>query len=785
MLNENSILQDRMSNIKKRMTIAELLGISNRFKHLKMDKDDKSKYISQILFSFNISEQNAELDIMISQLADYRKHVQINRQNKKSKENVNSSVYSLFHFLEKNLLEISYISDKEKRIERIRTLYDWFKNKQKYYEDISTITMKTYKEKGEVDEQEALLMKKKDQKQIISDDSNHRNLELINKRMLNEYERKRLRGPSWAINKNLASSQSIQPLSILGKDSMLQTISMLSGSDIQTGDYTTLYSSVNGTNYYTKKNFDNEAPLFIDRPEGGLLEKDYISQAFSDNNIFLPPLNKETKYSYSYLRPTYNFNEVYLENKIMESKQKSLAIKRAQEEIKEKVKEFGINRARYKEKLNNKYELKNMINMYVNRNKLSSPMLRKYKIKNKEENIKKKIKENDNFNPDNSNNNNNLNINFSFSNTSSPARINPAQKYSNSSISEMNEEIKFDYPSSKSIKKDIAKSNRDKINNSMKKISFSYSQKMKIYDFKENKEKNDSSKQINKFTPKRTFTNRKKTKFVKKRSNSQSSIISGLKLFSEANNKIKTDNIKNIDIKTNNILDIENIKTDNYKISLPKEQIKTIILKKNKNNILKAPDSLTTVTSNLPIIKEKFTYNNICQINSRNLDNNNIESKTSQEIYGSNPNFHISPFNKYDIANINKSNNHFIKKNQFENLNQRYNLYKNNFLRMRKSISIDKKKEYESLVDKLRGKTINDYYYNDDFDDEMIEIENPGNSSIVVNNIVGKSFGLKKSNSLLQAIVNPNDNPVYSQYYLPRNGSMLLSRDEQNKKLIK
>ena len=104
---------------------------------------------------------------------------------------------------------------------------------------------------------------------------------------------------------------------------------------------------------------------------------------------------------------------------------------------------------------------------------------------------------------------------------------------------------------------------------------------------------------------------------------------------------------------------------------------------------------------------------------------------------------------------------------------------------MRKSISIDKKKEYESLVDKLRGKTINDYYYNDDFDDEMIEIENPGNSSIVVNNIVGKSFGLKKSNSLLQAIVNPNDNPVYSQYYLPRNGSMLLSRDEQNKKLIK
>lgn len=284
---------------------------------------------------------------------------------------------------------------------------------------------------------------------------------------------------------------------------------------------------------------------------------------------------------------------------------------------------------------------------------------------------------------------------------------------------------------------------------------------------------------------KELFQTEKKTKLAKKRSNSQTSIISGLKLFSGTNNKIKTDNVQNIDIKTNNILDIENIKTDNYKISIPKERIKTIILKKNKNNILKAPDSLTTVTSNLPLIKEKFTYNNICQINARNVDNNNIESKTSQEIYGPNPNFHITPFNKYDIANINKSNNHFIKKNQFENLNQRYNLYKDNFLKMRKSISVDKKKEYESLVDKLRGKTINDYYYNDDFDDDMIEIENPGNSSIVANNVVGKSFGLKKSNSLLQAIVNPNDNPVYSRYYLPRNGSMLLSRDEQNKKLIK
>ena len=98
MINENSILQDRMSNIKKRQTIAELLGISNRFKHLKMTKDDNSKYISQLLFSFNITEQNPDLDIMISELANYRKQAHQNKEKNKGKVEGPSSKNSLFHF---------------------------------------------------------------------------------------------------------------------------------------------------------------------------------------------------------------------------------------------------------------------------------------------------------------------------------------------------------------------------------------------------------------------------------------------------------------------------------------------------------------------------------------------------------------------------------------------------------------------------------------------------------------------------------------------------------------
>ena len=158
MLNENSILLDRMSHIKKRMTIAELLGISGRFKHLKIDRDDdKSKYVGELLFSFNLSEQNIDLDMMISELANFKKQAHINREKNKSQSNNEpSSLNSLFHFLEKNLLEISYITNKEKRKERIKKLFDWFKTRQKHEEDIRSITMKTYEEKGEIEEKEAL-----------------------------------------------------------------------------------------------------------------------------------------------------------------------------------------------------------------------------------------------------------------------------------------------------------------------------------------------------------------------------------------------------------------------------------------------------------------------------------------------------------------------------------------------------------------------------------------------------------------------------------------------------
>ena len=764
MINEYTILQDRMSNIKKRMTIAELLGISSRFKHLENDEDDKRKYISQLLFSFNIIEQNKYLDIMITDLAYYRKHVHNNKQNNKPESNIPPSTKSLFHYLEKMLLEISYISNQKKRNEKITELYEWYIDKKKCDEELKNITMKTYKEKGEIDEQEKILMEKKHKKTINIDDSSHRNLELINKKMLNEFVTKRLLGSLWE-NKKFSQFQSLKPLSLLDKDPMIQTLSLFS-NDFLPGDGTTLYSSANGNNPFTKRKYNNESPSYIDKPEGGLLEKDYNSQILSDNKSFLPSLNRETKYSYSYLRPPYGFNEAYLENKIIEGKQKSLAIKRAQEEIKEKIKEYGIARARYKEFVNNKYELKNMINKYVSRNGLSSPLLRKYKSKNFTENLDNKNNENNNLNSDI--NNKNISMNLSSSNNSSLSK----NKYISTNKNEIMEEIELNLSSNKRIMKNQSYKNVRLLDKrSMRKVSFSISlsQRTKDINLREGeKESNDNDEQFEILSPKRSISFRKKSK-TKKRNSNRSIVIPELRLFSGNNTKIKIDNIRNLDFKSKNILNIANIKKNNYDISLPQDKIKSQILENNKNNIEKIPDSMSYIISNLPIIKDKLLLSNLCHIKSRN-GNKLIESKTQEQ----KKNVHLS-LNKDYLKSFIPNESINIKKNYFRKLNQRYDLYKHNFLKLRKSMSDDKKKEYEKLFNKLRGKTIinnNDYY-----EDENFENENKKNNSYLLNIESGKTNRFKKNNSLLEAIVNPNDNSIYSRYYLPRNGSSLLSRN--------
>jgi hypothetical protein len=260
----------------------------------------------------------------------------------------------------------------------------------------------------------------------------------------------------------------------------------------------------------------------------------------------------------------------------------------------------------------------------------------------------------------------------------------------------------------------------------------------------------------------------------------------GFRIFNGLNNnKIITNKIQNLDVKTNSIIDMDDTKTKKYKISLPKDKVNKQIINKNTSEIFKNTDAVTHIISNIPLIKESMKYNLICKINTKNEPNEkNIDDSISSNNDLVSHNFSLSAFSNYNISNVNQSKIKSLdkKKFHFEKLNQRYNLYKHNFLKMRRSMSNDKKREYEHLADQIRSRQLNELLYNNEEYDDEIEEEKEGNNSSLLNPL-GKSVGLNKNNSLLEAIVNPNDNPVYSRFYLPKCGSKLLSRGEQNKKI--
>ena len=83
----------------------------------------------------------------------------------------------------------------------------------------------------------------------------------------------------------------------------------------------------------------------------GVEEKTYYSLLGNTSKKSIPPLNRETKYSYSYNRPEYDYNLMLIENNIIQNKMKELREKRTNEEMKEKLNLFGKTKAK-KQKLN-------------------------------------------------------------------------------------------------------------------------------------------------------------------------------------------------------------------------------------------------------------------------------------------------------------------------------------------------------------------------------------------------------------------------------------------------
>lgn len=736
---------------------------------------ERSKYIPLILLNYSLAEGNKKLEEMLSDLELFRKEYKEKQENNliNSKEinSTNSTKFLIYNALEKNLIEISYIANKETRTDRINILYLWYKNRSKISEDLKRISAKTYKEIDEIDEEELLKEKENEEekneqnenekvkknKKILFKKINPRNDALVNKKMLDDYQRKLL-SKSLSENKFKVKTRNVQkidqnekiPEKTTESAILAKTISVMPSQDFWAGDYSTFYSYKNGTNLTTLRNIRNmeNAQNYMDQAKGGEHENNFFPKYNKETGLYFPPLNRETKFSYSYNRPQYNYDTMDIENKIKENKLKILSEKRSQEEIKEHLDKFGIKRAKYKEEMNNKYELKSVINMYVNSNEFTSPLLEKYKIKGNSMTKNKSV-----------HNINDINFYQTMNKPSTKFTIGV------SSFTQKNE------------KKIFPKSNKN------------IDEFEKILD--------DDKIEIEAISPKESEEENRSTgsKKVKKlaRSESQKNFVNK-KLFRGINDKIRINNIKNIDNNSKNILEQNKINKIKLKIKLPKEKIQTHLMNTFQKKSEKiSSDIISKIISNDSLFKEKKAFENMCNINL----NTKLHEKSSQDnksLYSisrgedDDSGYHNFCISMYDQGNLkkifeNNSNtnkyygyNNLNKKNikdskmQFNKLHRTFHLFKDNLLNLRRTMSDWKANEYLNLVNEIR-KNNKKGIKERDRDREMLR-----------NNSFGfKNIKIKKQNSLLNAMINPNDEFGYSRYFLPRTGSMLLSRIEEPK----
>ena len=750
----------------EKKTIDELYEFNNKSKTQKHNSNITKKFLSQTLYKLNSEERNSYLDIMLNDLAFYK----YQRSQSLFKNTIDTDISSpenfLYNFLEKYLMEVSYITDKEKREEKIRKIYEWYKEKKKFEKDMKTINYKSYKERNEVDENEYLLTKKESKFKTLDNDNNHRNIGLINKKMLEEYERKKMNKPFWALKKAISS----QTLSFQGNNTLMTSTS-LSRNNYEKVDLNSIYSSTKGTNVPTKKNYIQETSSFIDKPEGGLMEKDYIKsdKSNTNENIFLPPVNRETKFSYSYFRPMYDLNSIYLENKIIKEKNRLLSLKRNQEEIKEKLKEYSLFRAKFKENLNNKFEMRNLLNLYVNQNNLSSFLLKKYKVEEKEkketiENIESKSIKSINESKEGEVNEINKNKKGIYKSFKSDKTLN---KLSGED---------FNYSNSNYFKSESSENYNDSIRgkHNSTDIHTSLTPNVKLFDLSEEKNKDKDSGKLNRssrFSLTKRFSIKRKRKTLTKKKSIILSNLFPLKLFSGKNEKIKTGQIQNLETDSKTIKSSQIVNIKEYKFKFPQEKVKFDLLNKNmkENN----SDALPRILANEVLNKDKFNYQQLCKINNNPVNKTYLESDIRQTTK-------LNLLNKENVDKINKQLLVKIKKKNFyEKLNRRYNTYKHNFLSMRKSMSIDKRKEFDNLANKIKLKQINDNDFYDESEEGLTENENKSKNSFL--NFRSQRKTDKKNFPLLNALINPKENSNYSRFFLPRNGSMLLSRDKGHK----
>ena len=278
--------------------------------------------------------------------------------------------------------------------------------------------------------------------------------------------------------------------------------------------------------------------------------------------------------------------------------------------------------------------------------------------------------------------------------------------------------------------------------------------------------------------------------------------------YNSIDKKVKINSIRNLNKETNKIIDQQKEKIIFNEIilkdSIKKESNEQLLNKCLKDTIIPS-DSIPTLLYRDKILRHKIIYRNILNIpikneKSRQVDSS-LEKSTSLEekklLYKNtfNINYNISAYNSRNLETMQdlkyfcKSMKSIRSKNisQEVKINNKFDdsfhLNKDNYLSIRKSISDIRKKEFKDFLNyriRNRKRNIIQSYHSYHKNNFELSRNKRESTKLLSNNLfIAKDNSIKM---LTTAILNPNESNIFSKYYLPRSGSMLLSKIENRKK---
>ena len=286
-----------------------------------------------------------ELNILCEEIIDfYKKKQRMLDEHFPIENERHKFLFQISQKTERLLIEAIYMENKENQKLKIRKIYNWYFENLKRNKDLRKITERTEKEWFQEEEPEP----PKAEPEKLEDIKKHRSyiggFESAKKR-LTQYN-----------TKKISNSKKVNPISFqdenlnfYGKAFGYNTMTNFKSiKDMNTPNY--IATSQQSTKYGTFYNKGKSKPEIN-------TGTDWFSKTGLD-------FKKEIKESYSYIRPPYEYEFLYLENKILQEKQKILAEKRNAEEINKGVWELGFKKSFYKGSINEKTEMKEMINKY-------------------------------------------------------------------------------------------------------------------------------------------------------------------------------------------------------------------------------------------------------------------------------------------------------------------------------------------------------------------------------------------------------------------------------------